>query len=404
MPSNFQYTAAKSSRITKRPILGSPIKKLLKGLKYFLDQPKRFQKVNLAASNDGENSSRSPKSTQNSEPLTVQDYNVQLDYQLSSKDDILVGIDTILSNQWAESSSLNQRYHDNQTKTALGYNMEELVFSLKGLGLSSKAEIMKYRANQLPKGLITTTQLYSMYDHQGNTFVDRNIEIEIRKGSLRKFVITNASPVILNNTQKFQNGKVTYGFENVEVLCKSKSYLEIIDSHTRSIEDELTEDMTQAIKAKKMVQIQGLQKFRKYIVDNPTALFIDNDNTLDKEEMSILVTHGLVTLTSNHLNEIESHQYSISYPACGTYLKLINAGRVWLVKLLSKNKYKESLEETIVTKWEGTNFNGTCKMNNFRKPFYGFELNWILADALGVGLIEVFNTPVGRGWRLTGKV
>ena len=40
-------------------------------------------------------------------------------------------------------------------------------------------------------------------------------------------------------------------------------------------------------------------------------------------------------------------------------------------------------------------------MNNFRSPFYGYDLNWVLADALGAGVVEVFNTPVGRGWRLT---
>ena len=106
------------------------------------------------------------------------------------------------------------------------------------------------------------------------------------------------------------------------------------------------------------------------------------------------------------MNEIESHQYSISYPNCGTYLKLINAGRSWLVKSLNKCKYKELLEEHLFNRWEGlnTSFNGTSKMNNFRSPFYGYDLFWILADALGAGVIEVFNTPVGRGWRLTGKV
>lgn len=403
MGSNLQYSAASSSRITKRTINSSPVKQAQKDIKKYLpSQAKYLQNLK------NKKLSPSPKISekQAEEPLTVQDYNVQLDYQLSKKEDILVAIDTILNNQWSESTSLHSRFHTNQ-EIQNSLSDEELLFLLSGLSMKVKADIIKYRTNQLPSGLLTVNQLYSIYEHQGNTFVDRNLELKIREGKVRKFVITNASPVILRSPQKFQHGKVTYGYENVEVIVKAENYLDHIDNQLRTLQnDSNSPDILTKEKATKISLVECLQKFLKFVRDNPTALFLTIRSGMDNQELSKLVSLGYITLTSNHLNEIESHQYSISYPNCGTYLKLINAGRSWLVKTLSKCKYKELLEEHLFNRWEGlnTSFNGTSKMSNFRSPFYGYDLFWILADALGAGVIEVFNTPVGRGWRLTGKI
>lgn len=389
--SNLQYSAAKSSRITKRSLNVSPIKKLLKS---------PLGHVNRLIKSKSEK--QPPPKTK--EQLVVTDYNVQLDYQLSKNDDVMDAVNFILENHWAESTVLHSRYHSIPYKREMKHDMEALVFLLKGLSLTVKAEVIKYRLTQLPTGLITTSQLYSIYEHQGHTFVDRSVEIKIRQGKLRKFVISNASPVILRSVNKYQHGKVTYGFENMEIIAKADVYIQLVKNEIKNMEQELKSCGSQAETARKQVQLDGLNKYLQFVINNPTALYINNDNKFSKDELSNLLSVGLVTLTSNHLNEIESHQYSISYPACGTFLKLINAGRVWLVKLLSKASYKESLEEQLFNKWESFNLNGDSKMNNFRKPFYGYDLNWVLADALGAGVIEVFNTPVGRGWRLTGKV
>lgn len=405
MGSNLKYSAANSSRITKRTINTSPVKQAQKDLKKYLPSQTKYLQ-NLKNKKTLSPSPQISQAKQDEVPLTVQDYNVQLDYQLSKNDDILIAIDTILGNQWSESTTLHSRFHTRQ-EVQNSRNNEDLLFLLPGLSMKVKADIIKYRTSQLPHGLITMNQLYSIYEHQGNTFVDRNLEMRIREGKLRKFIITNASPIILRSPQKFQHGKVTYGYENVEVIVKSENYLNRIQNEIQRLKKEINlQESLANEKANKEYLCECLQKFLKFVTDRPTALFIDNNQGMDNQELSKLVSLGYITLTSNHLNEIESHQYSISYPNCGSYLKLINAGRSWLVKTLSKCKYKELLEEHIFNKWEGlnTSFNGTSKMTNFRSPFYGYDLYWILADGLGAGVIEVFNTPVGRGWRLTGKV
>lgn len=391
----LQYSPAKSSKFSKRPLSKSPIKSFQKDVRKILLPSTKVYKD--AVSNQ---KLQSPTTLEDNK-LTVKDYKVKLDYQQFSGKDIMVAIDTILNNKWAESTQLHNRY-----PTKLG-TMEERIFGLRGLSNALKTDILKFRRN-FPMGLVTTTQLYSIFLNESNTFVDKSLESHIRSGKLKKIVISNAAPIILRSVNKFQLGKVTYGFENVELVVKSDSYFLVISGMRDLLEEELKNNqLSGALRSKKQSSISSLDKFMKYLKEHPTVLYISHsaDNGgFTAEEITYLVNSGFVTLASNHLIEIETNVYSISYPGCGAYLKLVNSGRSWLVKVLGKNKHKELLEDQIISKWEGVNATGESKMNNFRSPFYGYDLNWVLADALGAGVVEVFNTPVGRGWRLTGKI
>ncbi|KAI5960883.1 hypothetical protein KGF57_001815 [Candida theae] len=378
----LRYSAARTSSVSKsRSPSKSPIKKFQKEAKMLLPS-QRVYKNNLS----NQNSSLPPSSPSkpDTEKLLALDYNVQLDYQLSSQDDVLVAVDTVLSNRWSDCTELHNRYRTGADVAT----EEERIFSIKGLSSALKAELVQYR-QALPQGLITITQLYAIFHNQGPTFVDKSLELNIRSGKLRKFVISNASPIISRSLNKFQSKRVTYGFEDMEIIAKVDCYHELMESLIPGLEE-------------KSPQKQALSKFHEFIKSHPTEMFISTSD-FTNEEVTNLVRLGFVTLTSNHFNEIEQN-YSISYPGCGSYLKLVNEGRNWLVKTLNKVKYKEALEEDLFTRWSGINMEGGLKLNNFRNPFYGYDLHWVLADALGAGIVEVFNTPVGRGWRLTGKV
>lgn len=360
---SLRYTAANLSRIRKPGSTGkkSPL------------SPLKAKKVTKKAP---------PKKDDTpEEPLQVISHDVQLDFQLHGFQDIVDAIDTIKANQWAERTCFHQRYYTNEAKSHS--SPQDLLFLLRGLSMETKADIIKYRELQLPQdGMITVSQLYSMFENRGNTFVDRSLEMCIREGTLKKFVITNAMPVVLRTGKGGREGKVTYGYENVDVVVKMLQYSDLIDRTILSSDEETA---------------AALKRFKEFIEADPSTLHVTSEN-LDSSHLSKLVKTGFVTLTSNHLNEIESSQYSVAYPQCGTFLKMINSGRSWLVKTLNKSKFKELLEESIFEKWEGKN------MANFRKPFYGYDLLWIFADALGAGVVEAFKTPVGRGWRLTGKL
>lgn len=315
------------------------------------------------------------------EPLEVVSQNVHLAFQIQDYTSVVDAINTVVDNQWAERTCFHNRYYSEQSAQSSSAN--DLLFSLRGLSMETKAEIVKYRHQQLPNGgMLTLNQLYSMFYDQGNTFVDRSLEMCIRDGLVKKFIITNALPVILRTGKGGQKSKVTYGYENMEVVVKIQHYLALIEEMAETADEDT------AI---------ALREFGKFVSKHPEALSICTTD-ISAEHLSALVNTGVVTLTSNHHNEINVHQYSLAYPRCGTFLKMINSGRSWLVKTLSKTKFKELLEEQLFEKWEGKN------KANFRKPFYGYDLMWILADALGAGVAEVFKTPVGRGWRLTGKI
>ena len=59
---------------------------------------------------------------------------------------------------------------------------------------------------------------------------------------------------------------------------------------------------------------------------------------------------------------------------------LFEVGELWSFMVgesVGQNKHKELLEDQIISKWEGVNATGESKMNNFRSPFYGYDLNWV---------------------------
>lgn len=316
------------------------------------------------------------------ERLEVLEHNIQIDFQIARSSSMLEVINNALSNQWAESTTFHDIYFSREAKQT-AKNTSDLLFLLRGLSMETKADIIKYRTQQLPKGgLLTINQLYTIFDSKGNTYVDRSLELCTRDGLLRKFVIANALPVILRTGKGGMYNHVSYGYENAEFVVKLEQYLNAVTETTTG-----PEPLPEAL----------ADKFKELVRERPNLVFVTEED-FSVQELAILVERGLLTLSSNHNYEIDINHYVISYPKCGTFLKMINSGRSWLVKTLSKAAFKEALETDLFDKWQGRN------MCNFRKPFYGYDLFWILAEAKGSGIVEAFLTPMGRGWRLTGKL
>lgn len=327
----------------------------------------------------------------NKERLEALQHNVSMDFHLYDGDSVYEGVTTVLNNQWAELTRFHERFFSRDAKESCE-KASDLMFLLRGISMEAKAEILKYRAQQLPRGgVVTVNQLYSLFESRGNTFVDQSLEMCVRTGKLRKFVITNALPVILRagikSSASILSQKVTYGYENTDVVACTQDYLSKIEADCI----DLAGDPNRA------ESTETLQKFKIFVEDNLSAHFVTNES-FSEDELKILVEAGYLTLSSNHHNEIDVHQYSISFPGCGTFLKMINSGRVWLVQTLSKAAFNEMLQDALFDKWEGK------KLNNFRRPFYGYDLLWLLAEAKGAGVVEAFKTPVGKAWRLTGKL
>ena len=109
---------------------------------------------------------------------------------------------------------------------------------------------------------------------------------------------------------------------------------------------------------------------------------------------------------------------SLAIPGQGPYLKLVSAALSQLTTILTKSAYREMPETLLRERWDGgvakqeskqhaskrerREFAGVLPARTRRwRDFHGMTFDWILHEAVGAGLVEVFETgSVGRGVRL----
>ena len=115
---------------------------------------------------------------------------------------------------------------------------------------------------------------------------------------------------------------------------------------------------------------------------------------------------------------IESDRvFQISLPNTGPYLRLLTAARSHLISLLQKSRFKEMPLYMLNERWDGgiASDDAAAKAKKYRgeftgvlpartrkwKQFYGLRFEWVLAECLGAGLFELFETgSVGKAARL----
>lgn len=106
----------------------------------------------------------------------------------------------------------------------------------------------------------------------------------------------------------------------------------------------------------------------------------------------------------------------LSLPNTGTYLRLLGSGRAHLLSLLRRSHSGEAPLDLLRDRWDGAveteksfhvakrargEFAGILPGKTKKwKELYGMQFRWILEEALGAGLIEIFETgSVGPGIR-----
>ena len=110
----------------------------------------------------------------------------------------------------------------------------------------------------------------------------------------------------------------------------------------------------------------------------------------------------------------EGEELQLSLPNTGPFLRLLTSARTHFMSLLSKSKYNEAPLYLLRERWDGaidTN-SPAAKFAKGKGAFsdilpgrtrkwkmlHGLKFDWIVAECLGAGLIEVFNTrSVGLG-------
>ncbi|KEF53850.1 uncharacterized protein A1O9_10252 [Exophiala aquamarina CBS 119918] len=122
---------------------------------------------------------------------------------------------------------------------------------------------------------------------------------------------------------------------------------------------------------------------------------------------------------SDHTPHNQAGEFALSVPNIGPYLRLLSAGRMHLLELLGKSKYKEAPLYLLRERWDGAvdtdtrvsaakrmrgEFSAVMPSKTKKwKDLYGLNFDWALEECLGAGLIELFETrSVGLGVRALG--
>ncbi|KAL9126070.1 MAG: hypothetical protein Q9217_004828 [Psora testacea] len=110
-------------------------------------------------------------------------------------------------------------------------------------------------------------------------------------------------------------------------------------------------------------------------------------------------------------------ELQLSLPGTGPYLRLLTAARSHMISLIMKSMFREMPLHLLKERWEGgiSADDPAAKAKKYRgefagllpartrkwQQFYGLSFDWVLAECLGAGLIELFETgTVGRAVRI----
>ncbi|CAK7239750.1 MAG: hypothetical protein STHCBS139747_001185 [Sporothrix thermara] len=118
------------------------------------------------------------------------------------------------------------------------------------------------------------------------------------------------------------------------------------------------------------------------------------------------------------LAAVPTEDLLLSIPGHGTFVKLVSGALAYLIGIIARTSHRETLETSLRERWDaggsiakrrgpGAGSGGGAfrrvplSRTKKWKEFYGMSFDWVLAEALGAGLVELFDTgSVGRGVRL----
>ncbi|KAG6102536.1 hypothetical protein E4U31_003334 [Claviceps sp. LM219 group G6] len=114
--------------------------------------------------------------------------------------------------------------------------------------------------------------------------------------------------------------------------------------------------------------------------------------------------------TANNNNNAVS-SFRIAVPGHGRYLKLADAAVRWVQDTLSATTWGQGPEAWLRERFEASQSqtpHGADNKNLYGprwKDFWGVEWEWVLGEAVGLGIVDLFDTgSVGRGVRMRGAM
>lgn len=304
--------------------------------------------------------------------------------------------------------------------------MFSLIPEASGMNSARTAEILNYRKNLSP--IVSVAHIQALLNSPTTT--EREIAELIRGGAVRKIIIPGRGSLgeililvrdmetmirdVSSLEESTKDEFIQILRENPTAMAISQSMLKPETAKAVMHAGFLTTSIAQRggvtdVYARPGEGLRGTMSSIKYLSKAPSG--------------SIEAVGGSGVLNSTHGNKnanadtlFNASNYTIAIPSTGPYLKLLASARQQLVSLLQKYKYKEAPEDLLRERWDGgvggderslakksrNEFAGVVAGKTRKwKAFWGLRFEWVLAECVGVGMIEVFDTrAVGRGVRI----
>ncbi|KAG7894575.1 hypothetical protein KL905_002568 [Ogataea polymorpha] len=214
------------------------------------------------------------------------------------------------------------------------------------LSSKTKAKLSALRSSY--PDVIALDQLYAILPNM-ETFVDSRVEKLAIMGRLK----------LISHPQ-----------ENVRYIILTEHLRSLIAQHTKS--DQIS------------------SRFMGLLQDYPNVEAIPA-TLLSKHGLNprILIDSGFLTFSP--INE----WFTLTLPNLGPFWRLVKASNMAIYKIIKTTKFEQILEDDLRMKYE-------ANQSNFVK-YNGLNMIWSLSLMTGRGIVECFNSPTGRVYKLTGK-
>ena len=331
-----------------------------------------------------------------------------------------------------------------QAITYIKNNMfDEIPAQRSGMNGARIAEVLNFRKNLPP--IVTNVHVHALID--APTQVEREIGRLVTEGSIKRVIvpgrgvgasaISDALVVVSDWVERVEASTISSELKGKDNDTSRLVFLISLGkySHCLTSKEDVNQQSLSQEETTDLVHAGFLTSASVFGTASNTA-------NLDIKGLSrsAISVHNIARAASGSLNAIggegaiyriggggtsglkptqdyglKNTNFRLSLPNIGSYLKLLQSAREHLLGLLSKSRYSEAPLYLLKERWDGgistKNPYGRSK-DPFKmilpgktkkwKEFYGLNFDWVLAECLGGGLIELFNTrSVGLGVRLT---
>ncbi|KAG7706306.1 hypothetical protein KL914_003201 [Ogataea haglerorum] len=214
------------------------------------------------------------------------------------------------------------------------------------LSSRTKAKLSALRSSY--PNVVALNQLYAILPNL-ETFVDSRVEKLAIMGRLK----------LISHPQ-----------ENIRYIILTEDLRRLIEQHTKS--DQIS------------------SRFMSLLQDYPNVEAIPAP-LLSRSGLNprILIDSGFLTFSP--IND----WFTLTLPNLGPFWRLVKGSNMAIYKIIKTTKFEQILEDDLRMKYE-------ANQSNFVKH-NGLNMIWSLSLMTGRGIVECFNSPTGRVYKLTGK-